>query len=187
MGALVWATNESQKNNPGYVLVPQLAQGAANDDYKHSDEVDDLIGLIKNIVSENQIDEARLYSTEQSMGGMISMYYNVAYSDMVAVSIFVDSHWAADTFRELVKHEFVWFIAGDGGKAYPKLKSLEEVAKKAGINYSFAEWSAKLPESSQNELARTMLEKGTPVNIIEFETGSVLPDGVKGNRSHVFI
>ena len=25
-----------------------------------------------------------------------------------------------------------------------------------------------------------MLEKGTPVNIIEFETGSVLPDGVKG-------
>ena len=67
MGALVWATNESQKNNPGYVLVPQLAQGAANDDYKHSDEVDDLIGLIKNIVSENQLDEARLYSTEQSM------------------------------------------------------------------------------------------------------------------------
>ena len=55
----------------------------------------------------------------------------------------------ADTFGELVKHKFVWFIAGDGGKAYHKLKSLEEVAKKAGINYSFAEWSAKLPESSQ--------------------------------------
>lgn len=179
-GALVWATPESQAKNPCFVLVPEMASGATNDQYTHSKQVDDVVGLVKQIVADNPIDSNRLYSTGQSMGGMMAMYYDYAYPDLFAASIFVDSHWDAATFPEIVKHKFVWFIAGDGGKAYPKLKPMEEAAEKEGIQYTFAEWSAKLPESRQNELASTMLEKGVPVNIIEFETGSVLPDGVKG-------
>lgn len=185
-GALVWATPESQAKNPCYVLVPQLATGATNDDYQHSAQVDDLMGLVKKIVAENQIDPSRLYSTGQSMGGMISMYYDVAYPEMFAASVFVDSHWDASTFPELVKHKFVWFIAGDGGKAYPKLKPLEEAAEKAEIDYTFTEWSAKLPEAQQNDLASAMLEKGAPINIFEFETGSVLPEGMTKGIDHMY-
>lgn len=179
-GALVWATPESQAKNLCYVLVPEMAGGATNDSYTHSKQVDDLIGLVKQIVKDNPIDNNRLYSTGQSMGGMMAMYYDVAYPDLFAASIFVDSHWDEATFPDLVKHKFVWFIAGDGGKAYPKLKPLEEAAEKEGIQYTFSEWSAKLPDARQNELASAMLEKGAPINIIEFETGSVLPEGVKG-------
>ena len=177
-GALVWAADEWQAKTPCYVLVPQLAPGATNDDYQHSDEVDDLVGLVNKIVADNQVDSSRLYSTGQSMGGMISMYYDVAYPDMFAASIFVDSHWDAATFPELVKHKFVWFIAGDGGKAYPKLKPLEEAAEAGGVQYTFSSWPASLPMARQDELAAVMLEKGAPVNIFEFETGSVLPEGV---------
>lgn len=177
-GALVWATDESQAKNPCYVLVPQLAAGAVNDDYQHSDEVDDLVGLVNKIVLDNQVDSSRLYSTGQSMGGMISMYYDVAYPDLFAASIFVDSHWAATTFPELVKHKFVWFIAGDKGKAYPTLKPLEEAAEAGSVQYTYASWPASLPITRQDELAAVMLEKGAPVNIFEFETGSVLPEGV---------
>ena len=108
------------------------------------------------------------------------MYYNVAYPDLFAASIFVDSHWDTSTFDQLVKHKFIYFIAGDKGKAYPNLKPLEAAAEKEGVQYTFAEWSARLPEQRQSELAATMLGKGAPVNIFEFETGSVLPEGVKG-------
>lgn len=179
-GALVWATQESQRKNPCYVLVPQLSQVGVNDAYEHTPEVDDVIGLVNKVVADNQVDPSRIYSTGQSMGGMMSMYYDVAYPDLFAASIFVDSHWDASKFGELVKHKFVWFIAGENGKAYPTLKPLEDAAEKAGRGYTYSEWSAKLPQARQNELAATMLEKGAPINIFEFETGSVLPDGVEG-------
>ncbi len=185
-GALVWATEESQAKNPCFVLVPQMSRGATDDSYNHSPQVDQLIGLVKQIAADYPVDNNRLYSTGQSMGGMMAMYYDVAYPDLFAASIFVDSHWAESTFSELVKHKFVWFIAGDGGKAYPKLKPLEEAAENEGISYTFAEWSAKLPENQQNELASTMLVKGAPVNIFEFEKGSVLPEGMTNGIDHMY-
>lgn len=181
-GVLVWATAESQAKNPCYVLVPQFSGVAVNDAYEHTDEVDIVIRMLNSIVADKNVDKERIYTTGQSMGGMISMYYNVAYPDMFAASIFVDCHWDKVTFDSLVKHKFVYFIAGDKGGAYKCLKPLEEAARKEGVQYTFAEWSAKLPESRQSELAATMLEKGAPINLIEFENGTVLPEDGKGSE-----
>lgn len=181
-GALVWATAESQSKNPCYVLVPQFSGVAVNDAYEHTDEVDIVIRMLKSIVSDKNVDANRLYTTGQSMGGMISMYYNVAYPEIFAASIFVDCHWDKASFDSLVKHRFVYFIAGNKGGAYNCLEPLEEAARQEGVQYTFAEWSAKLPENRQSELAATMLEKGAPVNIFEFETGTVLPEDGKGSE-----
>lgn len=181
-GALVWATAEWQKEHPCYVLVPQFSGVAVNDAYERTDEVDAVIRLLKSVADSNSVDKERLYTTGQSMGGMISMYYNVAYPDLFAASIFVDSHWDTSTFPELVKHKFVYFIAGEQGKAYGNLKPLEEAAEKEGVRYTFAEWSAKLPETRQSELAMAMLEKGAPVNIFQFAPKSVLPGDGKGSE-----
>lgn len=181
-GALVWATDEWQKSHPCYVLVPQFSGVAVNDDYQHTDEVDMVARLVKQIAGNGNVDENRLYTTGQSMGGMISMYYNVTYPNLFAASIFVDCHWDTSTFDELAKHRFVYFIAGDKGKAYTDLKPLEAAAEKDGVQYTFAAWSAKLPEARQSELAATMLEKGAPVNIFQFEPGTVLPADGKGSE-----
>lgn len=181
-GALVWATQDWQEKNPCYILVPQFSGVAVNDEYGHTDEVDIVIRMLGNVVDANSVDEDRLYVTGQSMGGMISMYYNVAYPDMFAASIFVDSHWDADSFAELAKHKFIYFIAGDKGKAYMDMKPLEEAAEKDGVQYTFASWSAKLPESRQSQLAAVMLEKGAPVNIFQFEPKTVLPDNGEGSE-----
>jgi predicted peptidase len=181
-GALVWATAESQAKNPCYVLVPQFSGVAVNDAYEHTDEVDIVIRMLKSIVEDKNVDKERIYTTGQSMGGMISMYYNVAYPEIFAASIFVDCHWDKTTFDSLVKHKFVYFIAGNKGGAYKCLEPLEEAARGEGVEYTFAEWSAKLPESRQSEIATTMLEKGAPINIFEFETGTVLPEDGKGSE-----
>lgn len=181
-GALVWATAESQAKNPCYVLVPQFSGVAVNDAYEKTDEVDLVIRLLKSLVSEKNIDSNRLYTTGQSMGGMISMYYNVTYPDVFAASIFVDCHWDNGTFNQLVKHKFVYFIAGNQGKAYQCLEPLEEAARKEGVQYTFAEWSAKLPETQQSEMASNYLAKGAPINLFGFEPKSVLPADGKGSE-----
>lgn len=181
-GGLIWATDEWQAKHPCYVLVPQFAGVAVNDAYNHTDEVDIAIRLLKDVVAENNVDTSRLYTTGQSMGGMISMYYNVAYPDLFAASIFVDSHWDTATFKDLARHKFVYFIAGNEGKAFSDLAPLEKAAEEDGVQYTFAEWSAKLPEAEQSELAAVMLEKGAPVNIFQFEPKSVLPESGKGSE-----
>lgn len=181
-GALVWATDEWQKDHPCYVLVPQFSSVAVDDAYDHTQEGDVVIRLLRALVEEKNIDDNHLYTTGQSMGGMLSMYYNVTYPDVFAASIFVDSHWDTSTFDELVKHKFVYFIAGNSGKAYPEIQPLEEAAEQADVKYTFAEWSARLPETRQSELAAAMLEKGAPVNIFMFEPGTVLPEDGKGSE-----
>lgn len=181
-GALVWATGEWQKEHPCYILVPQFSGVAVNDAYEHTDEVDIVVRLVNAVADDNRVDRKRLYTTGQSMGGMISMYYNVTYPDLFAASIFVDSHWDTATFPELARHKFTYFIAGDKGKAFSDIKPLEEAAEKDGVKYAFAEWSAKLPESRQDELAVEMYAKGAPVNMIEFSPGTVLPSDGKGSE-----
>ena len=177
-GALVWATDEWQAQHPCYVLVPQYSGVAVNDAYEHTDEVDMVARLVKQVASQQQVDNDRLYTTGQSMGGMISMYYNSAYPDLFAASIFVDCHWDSATFPELVKHKFVFITAGKAGT----FDALEQAADNAGIKYEYTEFSAKLPQAEQDSLASAILAKGAPITIINFASKSVLPDDGKGSE-----
>ncbi len=181
-GALVWATPQWQKKHPCYVLVPQFSGVAVNDAYEHTTEVDVVIRMLKNIVRTYNIDTARLYTTGQSMGGMISMYYNITYPDIFAASIFVDCHWDTAKFDELARHTFTYVTAGKSGKSFGDIKALENAADSLGIKYEFAEWSAKLPQTEQDSLAASLLAKGAKVNIINFSPKSVLPEDGKGSE-----
>ena len=177
-GALVWATQEWQAEHPCYVLVPQYSGVAVNDAYEHTDEVDMVARLVQKVASQHQVDKNRLYTTGQSMGGMISMYYNYAYSDLFAASIFVDCHWDSATFPELVKHKFVYITAGKAGT----FDALEQAAQNAGIKYEYTDFSAKLPQAEQDSLASEILAKGAPITIINFTSKSVLPADGKGSE-----
>lgn len=181
-GALVWASDEWQSQHPCYVLVPQFSGVAVNDAYEHTDEVDIVIRLLKSVVSGNNVDADRLYTTGQSMGGMISMYYNITYPEIFAASLFVDCHWDTNLFPELAKHVFTYVTAGKDGKSFGDIQALEAAAEKEGVRCEYETWSAKLPQSEQNSLAAAMLAKGAPVNIINFTPKSVLPDDGKGSE-----
>lgn len=177
-GALVWATSEWQSEHPCYVLVPQYSGVAVNDAYQHTDEVDMVMRLVKETAKDKNVDDKRLYTTGQSMGGMISMYYNVTYPEVFAASIFVDCHWDSATFPELVKHKFTFITAGKAGT----FDALETAAREAGVKYEYEEWSAKPPQQEQDKLASEELAKGAPINIINFESKTVLPADGKGSE-----
>ncbi len=181
-GALVWATDQWQSEHPCYVLVPQFSGVAVNDDYEHTEEVDMVMRLLDRVVADNNVDISRLYTTGQSMGGMISMYFNVTYPNVFAASLFVDCHWNTSAFGELVHHKFTWVTAGNSGKSYSNFQSLESAAENEGIGFGFAEWSARLPQAEQDSLASALLSEGYPINIINFSPKSVLPADGKGSE-----
>lgn len=181
-GALVWATAQFQAEHPCYVLVPQFSGVAVNDAYERTDEVDAVMRLLQGLLHTRNIDPARLYATGQSMGGMISMYFNVAWPDMFAASLFVDCHWDTAVFDRLARQKFVYITAGENGKAYANARALEQAAEKAGCRVAYARWSAKLPEAEQDRLAAALLGEGAPINIINFTPKSVLPADGKGSE-----
>lgn len=181
-GALVWGTKKWQAEHPCFVLVPQFSGVAVNDEYQHTDEVDIVIRLVKDIAGRENVDTDCLYTTGQSMGGMISMYYNITYPNLFAASLFVDCHWDTSLFGELAKHKFVYVTAGNSGHSWGDIKPLEAAAEKDGVRYEYAQWSARLPQQEQDSFAIEMLAKGAPVNIINFTPKSVLPADGKGSE-----
>ncbi len=186
-GALVWATPEAQAKNPCYVLVPQFSGVAVNDAYEHTPEVETVLKLLKHVVANHAVDANRLYATGQSMGGMISMYYNIKHPGIFAASIFVDCHWDKGGFDKLVEHPFIMIYAGRNGKAWQSVQAIEDAARKMSRGYTWSEWSARLPQQTQDDLASNQLEKGKPVNLMGFENGTVLPeDGGGSEHMHSF-
>lgn len=181
-GALVWATADWQAENPCYVLVPQFSGVAVNDAYEHTDEVDMVIRLVDKIAGDKSVDRNRLYTTGQSMGGMISMYYNIAYPDVFAASMFVDCHWDTTKFSELVRHKFALITANKSGNSEGPVAAIERAASAQDIEYEFAEWSARLPQAEQDSLASAMLARGAAINLIDFTPKSVLPEDGKGSE-----
>ena len=76
-GALEFASNRDQQKHPSFVLVPQYTDWAVQDDWSTTDEVEMTIRLLRTVCKEYNVDTNRLYTTGQSMGGMISFYFNI--------------------------------------------------------------------------------------------------------------
>ncbi|MCM1067358.1 MAG: hypothetical protein NC418_07290 [Muribaculaceae bacterium] len=183
-GALVWGSDSWQKENPCYVLVPELGRDAIDKDFKPSTEVDAAIGLLNSIVKSKQVDTKRIYAAGRSDGSMVSMYYAVAYPDLFAASIFVDSQLDNATLPQLVKGKFIYFVDSDCKNATERIKAVEKAAEAASVQYTWSEWSAQLPVERQSELAATMLGKGAPVNIFQFEADGKCGKDVAGNNAY---
>ena len=181
-GGLVWATDEWQTINPCYVLVPQFSGVAVNDDYERSIEVDAVLRLVEQIATTENIDKNKIYTTGQSMGGMISMYFVAQNPDIFASSLFVDCHWDSNVFPELVRSTFTFITAGNSGKSFANISGLENAARAVGRPYAFAEWSARLPLGEQDKLANELFAKGAPINIINFTPKTVLPVDGRGSE-----
>jgi predicted peptidase len=174
-GGLEWASAESQSTNPCFVLVPQYTTQTVNDQFETSYEVEMTIRLLKQIVEKYPIDSNRLYTTGQSMGGMMSMYFNIAHPDLFAASIFVSCQWDASKMGGFAKKHFFYIVAAGDMKAPKGMAALKTVLENEGGEISTAEWSAKLPEKEQEEKVQKLLSENRNINFIVFSKGSVLP------------
>ena len=63
------------------------------------------------------MDTNRLYTTGQSMGGMMSFYFNITHPDLFAALLFVSSQWDTTKMKDFGKKHFFYIVAGGDQKA----------------------------------------------------------------------
>ncbi|MBQ9434603.1 MAG: prolyl oligopeptidase family serine peptidase, partial [Bacteroidales bacterium] len=175
-GALEFASERDQKLHPSFVLVPQYTQLAVQDDWSTTDEVEMTIRLLEAVCKEYEVDQNRLYTTGQSMGGMMSFYFNIEHPDLFAASLFVSSQWDTSKMKDFGKKKFFYIVAGGDQKASGGMKDLTKVLQDQGARIDSASWSAKLPAADQERLAEALIAQGGNINFIKWEAGSVLPE-----------
>lgn len=179
-GGLVWAAPAFQAEHPSYVLVPQYSYITVDNEWQTMPEVDETIELLRQLVKDNPIDENRLYTTGQSMGGMMSLYFNIKYPDLFAASMFVSCQWDVNKMDGFKDKKFVYITAGGDKEATGGADELKALLEKEKSAFAQATWSARLPEAEQDSLASVLLAKGEPRNFITFEGNTVLPEDGKG-------
>ena len=179
-GALEFASDRDQQKHPSFVLVPQYTGWAVQDDWSTTDEVEMTIRLLQYVCKEYKVDLRRLYTTGQSMGGMMSFYFNITHPDLFAASLFVSSQWDTSKMKDFGKRKFFYIVAGGDGKASVGMRDLTEVLKKQNAHIDSASWSAKLPPAEQERLAEALIAKEGNINFICFEKGTVLPESGQG-------
>ena len=179
-GALEFASDRDQKEHPSFVLVPQYTDWAVQDDWSTTEEVEMTIRLLEAVCKEYNVDTNRLYTTGQSMGGMMSFYFNITHPDLFAASLFVSSQWDTSKMQDFGKKNFFYIVAGGDQKAYDGMQDLTKVLKENDARVESASWSAKLSSQDQERLAEQLIARGSNINFILWETGSVLPESGKG-------
>ena len=179
-GALEFASDRDQAAHPSFVLVPQYTEWAVQDDWSTTDEVEMTIRLLQAVCKEYKVDMSRLYTTGQSMGGMMSFYFNITHPDLFAASLFVSSQWDTSKMKDFGKKHFFYIVAGGDQKASGGMRDLADVLKQQNARVDSASWSAKLPLAEQERLAEGLIAKGGNINFIKWEAGSVLPESGKG-------
>lgn len=181
-GGIIWATDENQAKNPSFVLVPAYAgpKNVVNDNWEVSDEVDTTLRLLQHVVSEYSIDENRLYTTGQSMGGMISFYLNANHPDLFAASLFVGSQWDVNVLEPLAKMKFFYIVSAADAKASVGMNELGDMLHTKGVPFGTTAFSAKLPDSEKEKHVQNLINGGYNINFIQFTQGTVTPDGAEG-------
>ena len=179
-GALEFASDRDQQKHPSFVLVPQYTTWTVGEGEVKSEEVEMTIRLLKKVMAQYKVNEKRVYTTGQSMGGMMSFYFNIAHPDLFAASLFVSCQWDTSKMKDFGKKRFFYIVAGGDEKASGGMRDLTKVLTEQNVKIDSASWSAKLPKAEQERLAEELIAKGNSINFIKFDKGTVLPESGKG-------
>lgn len=180
-GPLLFASDRDQQKHPCLILVPQFSAPAVNDKWETTDEVEITVRLLEDVLKRYpQVDTKRLYTTGQSMGGMISFYLNIAHPDLFAASLYVSCQWDTEKMKDFGGRKFFYIVAGGDEHASGGMRDLSAVLEKQNARVERATWSARLSQQEQDSLAQALIDRGCNINLITFEKGTVLPESGQG-------
>lgn len=132
--------------------------------------------LVRSLMAEKPIDTDRVYTTGQSMGGMISFYLNSIEPNLFAASMFVSSQWDINVLKPLTRAKFIYTVSAGDPKASAGMAQVGEMLRQNKVAYAETEFSAKLPQSEQNAKVQQMLAQGRRINFIRFTPNTVIPE-----------
>ena len=164
-GATVWATSESQAKNEAFVLAPQYSEKVVNDKWEATADLEATVNLLNDLLKKYSIDSKRLYTTGQSMGGMMSAALNIKYPDLFAATYLVACQWDYFTAAPMSKNK-VWITVSTGDlKAYPGMNAMTTVFEQNGGVVEKAAWQGNETVQSFNKGVSEILEKNPSANV----------------------
>lgn len=177
LGAISWASPADQAARPAFVLAPQYAEIIADDEDNTSSMLDTTINLIKSLTQEFSIDPARLYTTGQSGGGMMSIAMNIKYPDFFAASFLVACQWGPDLVAPMARNRLFIITSQDDGRAFPGQNSLTKSLEAAGAKVARAVWDGTWTDDQYQFAFDDLIAEGARINYVSFAKGTVIPEG----------
>lgn len=181
-GGIIWATEQSQAQNPSFVLVPAFSgpEAGVNDQWQTTDEVDISFRLLNAVIAQYPIDRNRIYTTGQSMGGMISFYLNATHPDFFAASLFVGSQWDINVLQPLAKQKFFYIVSAGDEKASKGMREVGAMLNADQVEFAQTEFSAQLPDQEKEQKIQALIKQGKAINFVQFSPNTVPPKGATG-------
>lgn len=183
-GAITWARPEWQKENPCYVLAPQIPKGVklTNDEFRASEEIYKLKEMIDFIANSYEIDKNRIYATGQSMGCMAFCELNILYPDYFAASMLVAGQWSPERLAENCAGNKFWILVSNhDAKAFPGMNAVTEAMEKAGAKIGRYVWNAKSRPTEFDAYVAEALKDDVNIRYTVFEGSSVVPEWEDAN------
>ena len=181
-GAIAWATSESQKDNPCFVLAPEYDEIIVDDTSTASNYLDATLNLIRALIKDRPIDEKRLYTTGQSGGGMMSIAMNIKYPDFFAASYLVACQWNPELLTPAMKDLKWWItVSEDDSKAYPGETAITEKLARFGAKAARGEWNAQWTAAEFAEAFTKMDAEHANINFVHFAKSSVFKTEAEAN------
>ena len=181
-GAIAWATSESQKDNPCFVLAPEYDEIIVDDTSTASSYLDATLNLIRALIKDRPINEKRLYTTGQSGGGMMSIAMNIKYPDFFAASYLVACQWNAELLTPAMKDLKWWItVSEDDSKAYPGEIAITDKLAGFGAKIARAQWNAQWTADEYQKAFAQMDAEHANINFVHFAKGSVFKTAAEAN------
>lgn len=177
LGAISWASPADQAKRPAFVLSPQFGEIVADDENNTSSMLDTTINLIKALTEEFSIDPARLYTTGQSGGGMLSIAMNIKYPDFFAASFLVACQWGPDLVAPMAGNRLFILTSQDDPGAFPGQNAVTEALEEAGATVARAVWDGTWTDEQFRFAFDDLIAEGAPVNYVSLAAGTVIPEG----------
>jgi len=177
LGAICWASPEDQAKRPCFVLAPQYDQIIADDDSKTSSMLDTTINLIRALSKQYSIDTARIFTTGQSGGGMMSIAMNIKYPDFFAASFLVACQWDASLVAPMAQNRLFIVVSQDDGKAFPGQNAITEALEGEGAQVARAVWDGRWSAEQFRFAFDELDEQQSQINYVSFAACTVIPEG----------
>ncbi len=176
-GALVWAADEWQEENPTIVIVPTYPETILDDhgSYTTTEYVEMTKNFIEDMEETYAVDTSRVYGTGQSMGCMTTLILATEYPDLYSACMFVDGQWDISTLANLEDLTFVYFAAEDDTNAYNGIQEVMSMFDEDGVSYNYAQWDGTWTPDELSEATSELFTGDTNAYFVSWATGTIEP------------
>ena len=177
-GAIVFASPEEQSKHEAFVLAPKYNKKVVDDDGNIDPLLDTTLNLLDYLKNEYSIDTDRLYTTGQSMGGMMSIVMNFRQPDLFAASYLVACQWDSNIVAPMAKNN-IWITVSTGDeKAFPGMNAITDILRKNGAKVAYGSWKGTYSSEEFTKAVKEMEKENANVNYSTLEKGTVIPKDI---------